>query len=324
MLTDVEGDKYHYLENSGLDVGGEGMKGFYDTILPKEIGKYVKQWGGVVVPERLSDQKIWLVDITPEMRAGVEGGQARFLPSREDDPKKSTQNKALRVKLTREALTDAALAQSSWKDWYSEHQETLDDFFGDHAPLFQSILAITSQAAEVKSNVGLALKAFGQLMRGEEFTGYLPAVVLNLEKLRNSTDPNGQKIQAYKSATEGDSSSVVVDRHIARLLFGVTTSTSKQFEKAAKVLTQIAEKIGWTPAQVQAALWAHSIVKSGKQPESYGKYLKRLESEGKITKRIGGFGEGGTGTDVVGGKRGRYSPANEGSLGGITPVNATP
>jgi hypothetical protein len=38
-------------EYSGLDlkVGGEGMKGFYDNILPKEIGKYVKQWGASVV-----------------------------------------------------------------------------------------------------------------------------------------------------------------------------------------------------------------------------------------------------------------------------------
>jgi hypothetical protein len=35
---------------SGIDlkVGGEGMKGFYDTILPKEIGKYVAKMGGKV------------------------------------------------------------------------------------------------------------------------------------------------------------------------------------------------------------------------------------------------------------------------------------
>lgn len=37
-------------EYSGVDlkVGGEGMKGFYDNILPKEIQKYVKQWGANV------------------------------------------------------------------------------------------------------------------------------------------------------------------------------------------------------------------------------------------------------------------------------------
>jgi hypothetical protein len=35
---------------TGLDlkVGGEGMRGFYDKILPAEIGKYVKKWGGKV------------------------------------------------------------------------------------------------------------------------------------------------------------------------------------------------------------------------------------------------------------------------------------
>jgi hypothetical protein len=34
----------------GLDlrVGGEGMRGFYDNILPKEIAKYVKKWGATV------------------------------------------------------------------------------------------------------------------------------------------------------------------------------------------------------------------------------------------------------------------------------------
>lgn len=37
-------------ELRGLDlkVGGSGMKGFYDKILPAEVAKYVKQWGGVV------------------------------------------------------------------------------------------------------------------------------------------------------------------------------------------------------------------------------------------------------------------------------------
>ena len=35
---------------SGLDlkVGGEGMKGFYDKILPSEVNKFVKKWGGKV------------------------------------------------------------------------------------------------------------------------------------------------------------------------------------------------------------------------------------------------------------------------------------
>ena len=47
-------------EFSGVDlkVGGEGMKGFYDIMLPKEIGKYVKQWGAKVEPDVLNVGKI--------------------------------------------------------------------------------------------------------------------------------------------------------------------------------------------------------------------------------------------------------------------------
>jgi len=80
------------LEGGDLTVGGEGMKSFYDQILPNEIQKYVKQWGGrvekaempieswVSVMESRKNQPqgnvrkqapIWKVEITPEMRDGL-------------------------------------------------------------------------------------------------------------------------------------------------------------------------------------------------------------------------------------------------------------
>ncbi|HAL72795.1 MAG TPA: hypothetical protein DCP71_13595, partial [Verrucomicrobiales bacterium] len=115
---------HHKLSGVDLKVGGEGMKGFYDQILPKEIGKYVKQWGASVQRAPLSagpssafteavkrsdaaiaqyghgspeateailaipsdsgqdTTPIWRVDITPQMRAGVEAGQALFAAPR--------------------------------------------------------------------------------------------------------------------------------------------------------------------------------------------------------------------------------------------------
>jgi len=36
------------LRGNDLKMGGSGMRGFYDTMQPKEVGKYVKQWGGKV------------------------------------------------------------------------------------------------------------------------------------------------------------------------------------------------------------------------------------------------------------------------------------
>jgi hypothetical protein len=199
----------------------------------------------------------------------------------------ASKRNSLRVKLSRQALTDLALSQASWRDWYKEHQDTLNAFFGSDAGLFQKILAITSQAASVKANVGLALKAFAQFKQGLAFDGYLPAVIGNLNALRAETQIQGRKIGAYTSANEGQTDAVVVDRHIARMLFGVDTPSAAQFAKAARVLTEIANEIGWEPRQVQAALWAASIVKSGKQPQSYGQYLKQLNSNGTLSERIG-------------------------------------
>jgi hypothetical protein len=107
-LSDIDAGKAASYSGLDLKIGGEGMKGFYDKILPSEIQKYVKQWGSEVKkseintgqgkPTEYSDfseyqkarkegQKttIWRVDITPEMRKSVETvGQPRFMPSDTD------------------------------------------------------------------------------------------------------------------------------------------------------------------------------------------------------------------------------------------------
>lgn len=59
------------LSGAGLKVGGTGMKGFYDNILPKEIGKYVKQWGAQVEQSRIDaglkrDEDIDTMESRPE------------------------------------------------------------------------------------------------------------------------------------------------------------------------------------------------------------------------------------------------------------------
>jgi hypothetical protein len=77
-------------------VGGSGMRGFYDNMLPKEVGKYVKQFGGKVEKADMTQSveadimsgeeaetgsiPIWKVNITPEMRKISQTGQMRFLP----------------------------------------------------------------------------------------------------------------------------------------------------------------------------------------------------------------------------------------------------
>ena len=82
------------------------LKRFYDLTLPKEVQKYVKQWGGrvdrtplPVAPDlrppgwKSSEQTIWKVEITPAMRASVSEGQPLFAPNQNPgayDPKTNT------------------------------------------------------------------------------------------------------------------------------------------------------------------------------------------------------------------------------------------
>jgi hypothetical protein len=68
---------------SDLTVGGEGMKGFYDHILPAFVKKYVKKWGGTLTTATLATgdtktQTVPAVDITDAMVEGVLGGQYLF------------------------------------------------------------------------------------------------------------------------------------------------------------------------------------------------------------------------------------------------------
>lgn len=93
---------------SGLDlqVGGEGMKKYYDEIYPKFLDKYGKKWGAKVGETKIRTQsdkqaqedldllealgedrskfsgsgmaRVRYIDITPEMKAGVSKGQPLF------------------------------------------------------------------------------------------------------------------------------------------------------------------------------------------------------------------------------------------------------
>jgi hypothetical protein len=111
---------------SGLDlkVGGEGMKGFYDNMLPKEVGKYVKQFGGKVEKADMTQSveadimsgeeaetgsiPIWKVNITPEMRKISQTGQMRFMPEGKNAPK-STKTSAQQQQSKTSAISRMAV-----------------------------------------------------------------------------------------------------------------------------------------------------------------------------------------------------------------------
>lgn len=76
-------EEYDVLEDTDLKVGNEGMKGFYDKMLPAFMNKYGKKWGIKVEDIDLpnlgkSGYTMHSVPVTEEMKASVMEGQVMF------------------------------------------------------------------------------------------------------------------------------------------------------------------------------------------------------------------------------------------------------
>ena len=78
-IMGVEAERETFTDND-LRIGGEGMKGFYDKILPSFVSKYTKKWGGKVEETELPETGLSMhsVDVTPQMKEDVMKGQPMF------------------------------------------------------------------------------------------------------------------------------------------------------------------------------------------------------------------------------------------------------
>ena len=81
-IMGVEAERETFTDND-LRIGGEGMKGFYDNMLPAFVNKYGKKWGakvGEVSLPKIGDNGLTMhsVDVTPQMKEDVMKGQPMF------------------------------------------------------------------------------------------------------------------------------------------------------------------------------------------------------------------------------------------------------
>jgi len=73
-------EEFTVFEDNALRIGADGMKGFYDEILPRFIDKYAKKWG--VRTEDINLKEVgdtWhSINVTPQMKRDVMQGQPMF------------------------------------------------------------------------------------------------------------------------------------------------------------------------------------------------------------------------------------------------------
>jgi hypothetical protein len=79
-LVNARGDKAQTISGVDLQVGGEGMKGFYDNILPKSLEKLGKKFDAKVGKTEMDGVEVWQMGITPKMReSAMSKGQPLFV-----------------------------------------------------------------------------------------------------------------------------------------------------------------------------------------------------------------------------------------------------
>jgi|GEM_PF-260992 len=70
------------IEGADLRIGGEGMVGFYDKILPAAVNKLVKKWGAKVTTSQIEVKgkkvDVWTVEMTDAMRDAAQAGLPMF------------------------------------------------------------------------------------------------------------------------------------------------------------------------------------------------------------------------------------------------------
>ncbi len=282
-----------------------------------------------LVAERGTDA---MAAVVPEMAAeeqaprddGIDADVEPYAPEEGEDFGEaapfsmSRRTKNPRVRKTIAELVASAEEQSSWRDWYTRHNRVIADLFDEDRDLFRKLLSATSQATNVKANVALALKAYDQLKSGRPFTGYLPAVIKNLDRIAQEVAVEGPKISAFDEANAGGDAAIPVDRHISVFLFNSKTPTKAQIAKGQKVIRTVAARLGWAPREVQAALWAANQVRLGTDPEkvqSYDSLLQaRAEQIRELRQRFADTGREGESL-----RRGRAAPprSEEGGEGGV-------
>lgn len=135
MAGDVKAKEFTGID---LKVGGEGMKGFYDQIIPAFLNKYTKKWGGRVgetnIGVGLSEKEmrragvpkpsdpnyydkptaVHSLDITPAMRESVAQGQPMFQADRPTPGTTEGQTQALTAFnkiISANKMTDAVFAE---------------------------------------------------------------------------------------------------------------------------------------------------------------------------------------------------------------------
>jgi hypothetical protein len=164
-----------------------------------------------------------------------------------------------------------------WTTWYDGLSSYVNDLFGEYGEDVLSILPLSSMAANSAATVGMAINNVERIYKGDKPKGvaeYYGYVTDFLEGKGIKSD----KMYNFFKALSGDKNAVAVDMHVYSIIMGKDPN-KKQVNPANKK----------EPREVQAALWALNILRTGGKPDSYEQYFEKQVKSKNLKQRIEGW-----------------------------------
>ena len=193
------------LEGEELHIGNEGMKAFYDQMLPSFVRKYVKKWGATVgevtMPDLEENNTMHSVDVTPAMRESVMQGQPKFSLRTMEELKGALDlyNKTSNIDNFVDTIKDisegvggnsylqilvGAYEEDNDENWFAERiNNIVGDFSGGYAPYTAGGVRYSLRGSD-KSLVGLHNISLDKLRKAIKMGGLAnPSVaVIDVDK----------------------------------------------------------------------------------------------------------------------------------------------
>lgn len=182
-----------------------------------------------------------------------------------------------------------------WTTWYDGISEYVKNVFNEYAEDVLSLLPLSSMANNSAATVGLAINNVEKIYKGEKPSGVAEYYGYVTDFLKGKGIESDKMYNFFK-ALSGDKNAIAVDMHVWSIIMGkdpnkkqVNPKNKAEFDRAKEFVNIIANELGLAPREVQAALWAANILRTGGKPDSYEQYIEKQVREKGLKERIQGW-----------------------------------
>lgn len=164
-----------------------------------------------------------------------------------------------------------AWAGRDGRAWYQSARREImlaAGMMGTSAKRLAALLSLFSPRVQVSRSIRLAFTYARTGTFPPGTIGSVQAAVLHYE---NTGEIRGPKTGPFAAALLGDPDAIVLDTWMAKA-FRVPQqkiATKNVSTRCKRRIRKVAERLGWTPAEVQAAVWTATVRRAGRTPPPF-------------------------------------------------------